>query len=105
MTPAERLYTAISGDKPDRVPVVPKIWVDLAANLTRTDLVDVVTDPFTALEVIVKAGELCNVDAVRQFHFPQRAIIQKNGRVFETDRDRPLDEGPGHKRPPHTLRC
>lgn len=86
MKPAERLYTAISGGMPDRVPVVPKIWVDLAANLTGTDLARVVADPFTALEVIVEAGELCGVDAVRQFHFPQRAVIQKDGKVFETDR-------------------
>jgi hypothetical protein len=76
----------MSCGKPDRVPVVPKIWVDLAANLTGTDLVDVVRDPMTALQVIADAGELCDVDAVRQFHFPQRAIIQKNGSVFETDR-------------------
>ena len=35
MTPHERLYTAIAGGVPDRVPVVPKMWVDLAAALTR----------------------------------------------------------------------
>lgn len=86
LTPTERLYTAISGGRPDRVPVVPKIWVDLAANITGTDLVDVVTEPFTALDVIARAGELCGVDAVRQFHLPQRAVLHKDGKVFETDR-------------------
>ena len=86
MTPKERLYTAISGRIPDRVPVVPKIWVDLAANLTGTDLVDVVSDPMTALQVIVDAGFICDVDAVRQFHFPQREILRRDGRVFETTR-------------------
>ncbi len=68
------------------MPVLPKIWVDLAANLTGTELIDVVREPFTALNVIVDAGLMCGVDAVRQFHFPQRAVIQKDGRVFETDR-------------------
>ena len=86
MKPTERLYTAISGGIPDRVPVVPKIWVDLAANLTGTDLLDVVTTPFTALKVLVDAGLLCGVDAVRQFHFPKREILQKDGKVLEIDR-------------------
>jgi uroporphyrinogen-III decarboxylase len=86
MTSSERLYTAMSGGIPDRVPVVPKIWVDLAANLTGTDLVEVVTDPMTALQVIVDAGFICDVDAVRQFHLPQRKILRKNGKIFETTR-------------------
>jgi hypothetical protein len=36
MTPAERLYTALSGGVPDRVPVVPKIWVVLLLAATVT---------------------------------------------------------------------
>ena len=53
MKPAERLYAAINREKPDRVPVVPKIWVDLAANLTETDLLEIVATPLTALNVIL----------------------------------------------------
>lgn len=87
MKPAERLYTAINREKPDRAPVAPKIWVDLAANLTGTDLLEIVTNPLIALNVIVEAGYLCKVDAVRQFHLPARRIRQAQGKVFDIDRN------------------
>ena len=85
MTACKRTYTAIDGGAPDRVPVVPKIWVDLGARLTDTPLADVVADPLTALQVIARAGKACRVDAVRQFHFPPRRIKQDAGRVFEVN--------------------
>ena len=81
-----RLYAAIDGDLPDRVPVVPKIWVDLASRLLGRELTEVVTDPLAALRVIAEAGLLCRVDAVRQFHFPQRRIREQGDRVLEVDR-------------------
>ena len=85
MTTQERVHTAISGGMPDRVPVVPKIWVDLGARLTGASLIDVISDPLTALRVIARAGRDCRVDAVRQFHFPQRRIHEINGSVVEVD--------------------
>jgi hypothetical protein len=85
MKPDERIYTAISGQAPDRVPVVPKIWVDLAARLTDTKLTEVITEPLTALRVIVEAGIKCRVDGVRQFHFPKRRVLEADGKVFEVD--------------------
>jgi hypothetical protein len=85
MTPLERCYTAIDGKVPDRVPVVPKIWVDLGARLLDAPLTEVVADPLTALQVIARAGQACNVDAVRQFHFPPRRIREEGERVFEVD--------------------
>jgi hypothetical protein len=83
MKPAQRLYTAISGGIPDRVPVVPKIWVDLAGALTGTPTAEILASPETALKVIARAGLLCRVDAVRQFHFPERRIEERGGRLFE----------------------
>ena len=74
MTPDDRLYRAIDGHVPDRVPVVPKIWVDLAARLTGTDLPEVIADPFTALRVIGQAGRMCRADAVRSSTFPVDAF-------------------------------
>jgi hypothetical protein len=85
MLPVERVYTAIDGEVPDRVPVVPKIWVDLGARLTGTPLTEVVADPLTALQVIARAGRECKVDAVRQFHFPVRRVREQGQRVFEVD--------------------
>jgi uroporphyrinogen-III decarboxylase len=86
MKPQEKIYTAMSGQTPDRVPVVPKIWVDLAARLLGASLNDVITDPSTALRVIVEAGVKCRVDGVRQFHFPQRRVLEAKGKVFEVDK-------------------
>ena len=85
MTPAQRLYTAVGGGTPDRVPVVPKIWVDLAGTLTGTDLTEIIRDPQTALEVVARAGAACEVDAVRQFHLPPRRVGRRNGAVVELD--------------------
>jgi hypothetical protein len=79
MLPAQRVYTAIDGGAPDRVPVVPKIWVDLGARLTGTPLTEVASDPLTALRVIARAGRECRVDAVRQFHFPRRRLRERVG--------------------------
>ena len=85
MTPHERLYTAIAGGVPDRVPVVPKIWVDLAAALTGTDLRRVVEDPMAAMRVIVDAGMDLGVDGVRVFHFPPRLTEARDGALYEVN--------------------
>jgi hypothetical protein len=88
----ERVYAAMDGTAgggagraglPDRVPVVPKIWVDLAARLTGTPLLEVLRDPYTALRVIADAGPACGADAVRQFHFPRRRVEERGGRAVE----------------------
>jgi hypothetical protein len=86
MTPALRLYTAASGGVPDRVPVAPKIWVDLAGALTATELTEIVQDPETALEVVARAGLECGADAVRQFHLPARSVRRQGGGLVELDR-------------------
>ena len=84
--PADRLYTAISNRTPDRVPVLPKIWVDSAAFLTGTDLLEVISNPRTALDVVFEAGRMCRVDGMRLFHLPARKVVSENGRLFEVDK-------------------
>lgn len=74
MNSIQRFNTAISGGIPDRVPVVPKIWVDLTASLTGTPLCDVIQDPYKALHIMVEAGIDLGLDAMRQFHFSHRKI-------------------------------
>lgn len=85
MTAAERLGRAISGAVPDRVPVVPKIYVDLAAILTGRALTEIVQEPVQALRALVEAGRTYRVDAVRQFHLPQRRTREVDEQVFEID--------------------
>lgn len=85
MTAETRLYTAVGGGTPDRVPAVPKIWVDLAAKLLNVSLAEVVSSPSVALEIVAEAGFLAGADAVRQFHFPERRTVARDRRLFEVD--------------------
>lgn len=86
MSSEERIGRAILGGVPDRVPSIPKIWVDLAAKLTGTDLRAVIEDPLLALRVIAEAGLEVGADGARQFHFPARSTVVEDGVVFEVDR-------------------
>ena len=93
MLPFERIYLALSGKVPDRVPNVPKIWVDLGAELTQTDLLEVIQNPLTALKVIAEAALLVGADGARQFHLPERKITSKDGKVFEVNqKGKPIGE-------------
>jgi uroporphyrinogen-III decarboxylase len=85
MSPQQRLYRAFSGKTVDHIPFVPKIWVDLAANLTGTDLRAIIEDPLLAMKVIIDAGILVGADGVRQFIFPARKTEQAGEIVYEVD--------------------
>lgn len=91
MSPDERLYVAVSGGIPDRVPAMPKIWVDLAAVLTGLDLLAVLADPEAALRAVVRSGLELGLDGARLFHLPARSFRIVDGRVLEVGADgRPL---------------
>lgn len=83
MTSNERFISALKCREVDRVPVVPKIWVDFAARVTDTPIADVIQDPLTALHVIARAGEKIGADAVRQFMFPKKTIVEKSDGIYE----------------------
>lgn len=85
MNAPQRVYQALSGDIPDRVPFIPKIWVDLAARLTGTALVEIIENPQTALDVLLDAALSVGADGVRQFHFPARRTAEEDGTVYEVD--------------------
>jgi len=87
MIPRGRIYAAMSGKVPDRVPVIPKIWVDLACNLTETDYIVVLQDDLLALRVIMEAGLRVGADGVRQFHFPKRRVVREGALVFEISQE------------------
>jgi len=83
MLPSERVYLSVSGKVPDRVPNVPKIWIDLGAVLAKKNLLEVIQHPLTALKVIAKSALLVGADGARQFHLPKRKIIKRGSKVFE----------------------
>jgi len=85
MLGAERLTVTMNGGRPDRVPVMPKIWVNLAAKLTGTDLVEVIENPRTAMKVVIDAARLIGIDGARLFLFPSRRIHREGGQLIEVD--------------------
>jgi hypothetical protein len=85
VTPAERVATALRGGRPDRVPFVPKIWVDFSARFCGVPLREVIEDPVAALEVILRAGRGLGLDGVRQFALPARRTGEADGRLWEID--------------------
>ena len=85
MNAPQRVYQALSGGVPDRVPFIPKIWVDLAARLTGTTLIEVIQNPQTALDILLDAALAVGADGIRQFHFPARRTIEEDGTVYEID--------------------
>ncbi len=85
MTGAERFQVTMNGGRPDRVPVAPKIWIDLAARLTATPLREVLADPATAMRVTIDAALAVGADAARQFLFPSRPTVEEDGKLFETN--------------------
>jgi uroporphyrinogen-III decarboxylase len=85
MLGAERLAVTMNGGTPDRVPVMPKIWVNVAARLTGIELADVIEDPRTAMQVVIDAARLIGIDGARLFLFPARRIQRENGSLIEVD--------------------
>jgi len=85
MTAAERVEAALRGDRPDRVPFVPKIWVDFSAQFCGVPLREVIEDPVEALVVILRAGRGLGLDGVRQFALPARRTVEAGGRLWEVD--------------------
>jgi uroporphyrinogen-III decarboxylase len=86
MTAFGRVYAAVSGGVPDRVPFVPKIWVDLAAALLGEDLLEVAGDPARALEITARAAAELGLDGARLFHLPPRRFAREvDGTAIEVD--------------------
>lgn len=86
MTPKQCFYTALSGGLPDRVPTLPKIWVDLGAALTGTELRKVVENSSTAMRVVVEGALSVKADGARLFHLPMRRTRMENGMLVEVDK-------------------
>jgi hypothetical protein len=86
MTPQDRVYAAVSGATPDRVPYAPKIWIDLAANLLGEDMLEVIADPRRALEITARAAVELGLDGTRIFQLPPRRLERDaTGQAVELD--------------------
>ncbi len=86
-----RIYNILSKEKTDCVPFMPKIWVKLACGITKTPLEEILSDSYRAMEVILEAGKICNLDGVRIFRFPERDVkFDDNGDLLEIVHDSPI---------------
>jgi len=86
LTARERFYTALSGRLPDRVPTLAKIWVDLGAALTGTELREAVESSETAMRVVIDGALSVRADGARVFHLPNRQTKMENGTLVEVDK-------------------
>jgi uroporphyrinogen-III decarboxylase len=75
------LLDAINGKQIPRAPSVPKIYVDLAANLLNLDYIDIFNNPDLAVSSVIKAALQCQCDGARVFLFPKRDI-RKEGDLY-----------------------
>jgi uroporphyrinogen-III decarboxylase len=82
---AERLITAMQGGRPDRIPVMPKIWLDSAATLAGQDLAGFVGRPLAATRLIVHMADRLGFDGARLHLFPERRLEHGPGATWELD--------------------
>lgn len=87
MTAAERVRLSMTGGEGDRVPTLPKIWVDFSARQQGLDLVEVIGDPKLAMECVVKTALDLGMDASRTFCFPRRRVERDGELVLEKDEE------------------
>ena len=76
---------ALRGIECDRVPVLPKIWVDFSAKYLGIDIENVLENPYMAMEVIRRAALMLSLDGFRTFFFPARNIKSISAILHETD--------------------
>lgn len=80
-----RFGIVISGGTADRVPVVPKIWIDLAARIMGVSFLDALNDPQLAMKTVVRACLKLEMDAARLLLFPPRRIELVDGAYVHLD--------------------
>lgn len=85
MNGRERLVTALQGGRPDRVPVMPKIWLDTAARLAGVDLAEIIQDPAAATRLIPHVARSLGFEGARLHLFPERRCERGDGLLWELD--------------------
>lgn len=85
MTPTQHLLDTFNGIRTHRGPIVPKIWLDLAARLTGTTPREIIEDPARALTVVIDAALAAGCDAARLFFIPPRRTRWEGDSLIEVD--------------------
>jgi len=86
MTPKQRVRVAMSGGQPDRVPVLPAIWWDLAARVCDVEFADILRRQELLATVMPEAGRRLQADGIRLWsRYPARQIEQHGDDWVEID--------------------
>lgn len=80
-----RFIRAMRGESVDRLPVLPKIWVAGACQLTGADPASICGDPAAIMDVVPRATRLAQADAARLFLFPHRSVGRRANEWVEID--------------------
>jgi hypothetical protein len=73
------LLDTMQGKPVSRAPVVPKIWLDLAANIMERNYSAFFNNPGLSTATVIEAAKKCYCDGARIFLFPRRDIREENG--------------------------
>lgn len=92
MNAKERVKVAMELGQPDRVPVLPAMWVDHAASSMGVKFVDVLKNPWLGYEVMEKAARKYGFDGVRTWLAPAKGwdenikFVEKDGKMWVIDK-------------------
>ena len=73
MTSRERMRAVPAGERPDRTPFFPCIYLDHAAHSTGHRFEEALADPRLGLQWMLQANRLCQSDVVRVLLAPPRS--------------------------------
>jgi len=78
--------------QPDRVPILPQIWLDHAAHVSGIEPLDIIRHPELGARAMLLTARHYGLDGFRTFIiYEPRRVLREGGQVFE------LDAKTGHK--------
>jgi hypothetical protein len=86
------LLDAMQGKKIPRAPSVPKIWLDLSANILGRDLLSIFNNPRLATSAIIEGAMKCEVDGARIFLYPERDVRKEGNNYIHYKNNRRLGQ-------------
>ena len=82
----QRLLCAIQGGQPDRVPVLPQIWLDHAAIVSGIDPLEIMERPELGFRAMLMTARHYGLDGFRAFLiYPARRVERAGPTVYELD--------------------
>lgn len=82
----ERVLCALRRGQPDRVPVLPQIWLDHAARVSGTDPLDIIARPELGWQAMLTTARHYGLDGFRVFLiYAPRRVRREGAQVFELD--------------------